>query len=113
MWAPRLPSVAPVSFLSRENSSPEPAGSAFSAAMIRSRSGWWMISSSSAMSAPPHPEAAEHQPAAVDKGHPQLEPVADQEIADQRQRADAKTDHDKGVSEPEPGDDIEQHEIDR
>ena len=42
IWAPRLPSVAPVSFLRRTNSSPWPSGSAFSAAMIFSRSGWWM-----------------------------------------------------------------------
>src|SRR5690349_15024951 len=73
-----------------------------------------MISSISAMAlAPAHPPAAEHQPAAIDKGHPQVEPVADQEVSRQRQCADAKADHDKGVSEPESGDDVEQHEIDR
>src|SRR5437879_3458005 len=72
-----------------------------------------MMSSSPAISAPTHPPAAEHQPAAIDKGHPQVEPVADQEVSDQRQRADAETDHDKGMSEPESGDDVEQHEIDR
>src|SRR5437879_13781899 len=70
-----------------------------------------MMSSSPAISAPTHPPAAEHQPAAIDKGHPQVEPVADQEVSDQRQCADAKTDHDKGMSEPESGDDVEQHEI--
>src|SRR5437773_12303805 len=72
-----------------------------------------MMSSSPAISAPAHPPAAEHQPAAIDKGHPQVEPVADQEVSDQRQCADAKTDHDKGVAEPESGDDVEQHEINR
>src|SRR6266496_4787946 len=73
-----------------------------------------MMSSISAIAlAPAHPQAAEHQPAAVDKGHPEIEPVADQEVADQRECADAKTDHDKDLSDPEPGDDVEQHEIDR
>src|SRR5258705_13060665 len=114
MWAPRLPSVAPVSFFSFENSSPVPAGSAFSAAMIRNLRGWWMMSSSSAMAlAPAHPQAAEHQPAAIDERHPEVEPVADPEIAHQRERADGKADRDKGMSNPEPSDDVEQHEIDR
>src|SRR6185295_7542893 len=72
-----------------------------------------MMSSSPAMSAPTHPKAAKHQPAAVDKGHPELEPVAGPEIAGQRQRADGETDRNKGVAEPEPGDDVEQHEINR
>src|SRR6267154_2166602 len=104
IWAPRLPSVAPVSFFSFENSNPMPAGSAFSAAMIRSRNGWWMMSSSSAIAlAPAHPQAAEHQPATIDKGHPQVEPVADPKIAHQRERAGGKTDGDKGMPDPEPG----------
>lgn len=47
--APRLPSVASVSLFRRANSSPAVAGNAFSAAMIFSRSGWWMMSSSSAI----------------------------------------------------------------
>src|SRR2546430_6111261 len=82
--------------------------------MIRNRNGWWMMSSISAIAlAPAHPQAAEHQPAAIDKGHPQVEPVADEEIADQCERADAKADRDERVAEPEPGDDVEQHEIDR
>src|SRR5215204_7197191 len=72
-----------------------------------------MMSSSPVMSAPAHPQAAEHQPTAVDKGHPEFEPVAGPKIAGQRQRADRETDHDKGMSEPEPGNDVEQHEIDR
>src|SRR5437016_2791761 len=73
-----------------------------------------MMSSISAMAlVPAHPQAAEHQAAAIDKSHPQVEPVTGEEIADQRERADGKTDHDKGVSDPEPGDDVEQHEIDR
>ena len=38
------------------------------------------------MVAPPHPEAAEDQSAAVDEGHPERERVADEEIAEQRQR---------------------------
>src|SRR5436190_18985191 len=114
MWAPRLPSVAAVSFFSFANSRPAPDGSAFSAAMIRRRSGWWMMSSSSAIAlVPAHPQAAEHQPAAIDERHPRVEPVAEPEIADQRQRADGKAEGDKGVPEPEPGDDVKQHEIDR
>src|SRR3954464_14620887 len=72
-----------------------------------------MMSSSPVMSAPAHPQAAEHQPTAVDKRHPEFEPVAGPEIARQRQRADGETDHDKGMSEPEAGDDVGQHEIDR
>src|SRR6476619_1285598 len=72
-----------------------------------------MMSSSPAMSAPAHPQATKHQPAAVDKGHPKIEPAAGPEIARQRQRADGETDHDKGMSEPEPGNAVEQHEIDR
>src|SRR5580693_3801566 len=104
MWAPRLPSVAPVSFFSRENSSPgAAAGSAFNAAMICSRSGWWMTSSSSAITlVPPHPEPAQDESAAIDGGHPQQETEsADEEIADQRQHGDAKADSDKGMAEPE------------
>src|SRR4029453_18190031 len=73
-----------------------------------------MMSSIPAMAlAPAHPQAAEHQAAAVDKGHPEIEPFTDEKIADQRECADAKADHDKGVSDPESGDDVEQHEIDR
>src|SRR6476469_8468199 len=72
-----------------------------------------MISSSPVMSAPAHPQAAKHQPATVDKGHPEIEPAAGPEIARQRQRADGETDRNKGVAEPEPGDDVEQHEINR
>src|SRR5712664_387908 len=114
MWAPRLPSVAPVSFFSRENSSPAVAGSAFSAAMIFSRSGWWMMSSSSAMAlAPAHPQPAEDEPAAVDECHPQVKRGADEEIADQRQHGDSATNRDKGVADPEACNRIEQHEINR
>src|SRR6267142_3114873 len=72
-----------------------------------------MMSSSPVMSAPAHPQAAKHQPAAVDKGHPEIEPVAGPEIAGQRQRADGETDRNKGVAEPESGEDVEQHEINR
>src|SRR5437879_6795613 len=101
MWAPRLRSVAPVSFFSRENSRPAVAGSTFSAAMIFSRSGWWMMSSNSAIAlAPAHPEPAKDEPTAIDYCHPRLEPVADEEIPDQRQRGDADTDHDKGITDP-------------
>src|SRR3954447_24646326 len=72
------------------------------------------MSSSSAMAlTPAHPETAQHQPAAVDKRHPQIEPVACEEIADQRQRGDAEADRDKGVARPQPGDGIDEHEIDR
>src|SRR4051795_11761701 len=73
-----------------------------------------MISSSSAIAlAPAHPETAEHQPAAVDHCHPQIEPVAGEEIADQRERGDAEADRDKGVAHPQAGDGIDEHEIDR
>src|SRR6202790_4233513 len=114
MWAPRLPSVAPVSFFSRENSSPTAAGSAFSAAMIRSRSGWWMMSSSSAIAlAPAHPEAADDQPAAIDHRHPQIDPTPEKEIAYQRQRRDAEPDRDKGETDPQSDDGVDHHEIGR
>src|SRR3954447_6383651 len=73
-----------------------------------------MMSSSSAMPlAPAHPEAAQHEPATVDEGHPQLEPLAGKKITDQRQRSDGEADHDKGMAEPQPGNDVDQHEIDR
>src|SRR3954447_19663122 len=73
-----------------------------------------MMSSSSAIAlAPAHPEAAQDQSAAVDKGHPQIEPVAGEEIADQRQHGDAEADRDKGISGPQSGDGIDQHEINR
>src|SRR6266700_4346939 len=73
-----------------------------------------MTSSSSAIAlAPTHPEAAQHKPAAVDERHPQVERVADEKIADQRQRADAKADRDEGVADPQSGDGVDQHEIDR
>src|SRR6476646_2179473 len=73
-----------------------------------------MTSSSSAMaSGPPHPEAAEDQSAAIDEGHPEIEAAAGVEIADRCQRRHGKADHDEGIAEPEPGDAVEQHEIDR
>src|SRR5260370_42158001 len=113
MWALRLPSVAPVSFLSFENSSPVLTGMAFSAAMIRRRSGWWMTSSSSAIaSVPPHPEPAEHEPAAVDHRHPQQEGWPDVVVADQRQGGRADPGHDECVTEPQAGKRIKQHAID-
>src|SRR5437016_2391679 len=70
-----------------------------------------MMSSSPVISAPAHPQTPEDQPSAVDKGHPEIEPVAGPEIARERQRADGETDRNKGVAEPESGDDVEQHEI--
>src|ERR1700722_5165039 len=74
-----------------------------------------MMSSSSAIGLDPaHPEAAEDQPAAIDGGHPQKKGGAfDEEITDQRQHDDAKTDDDEGAAEPEPGDTVEKHEVDR
>src|ERR1700675_2125975 len=73
-----------------------------------------MMSSSSAMAlAPAHPEAAQHQPAAIDEGHPQVERAADEEIADQRQRNDGKTDRYERLPDPQSENGIEQHEIDR
>src|SRR5258708_3618968 len=114
MWAPRLPSVAPVSFFSRENSRPAVAGSAFSAAMIFSRSGWWMMSSGSALPlAAAHPGPAEDEPAAIDESHPQRKCLAEVEVADQRQHGDTDANRDKGVADPEARNRIEQHEINR
>src|ERR1700686_4248967 len=82
--------------------------------MIRSRSGWWMMSSSSAIAlAPAHPEAADDQPTPVDHGHPQIEPTADKEIAYQRQRRDAEPDRDKGAPDPQSDDGVDHHEIGR
>src|SRR6266850_5967286 len=72
-----------------------------------------MMSSSSAMSAPAHPEPAEDQPAAIDECHPQVEGVADEEITDQRQRRDAKTDRDERLPDPQSSDGVDQHKIDR
>src|SRR4051794_31916176 len=105
MWAPRLPSVAPVSFLSFENSSPFAVGSALSAAMIRKRSGWWMMSSNPAIgSVPAHPEAAQDETTAVDHRHPQFESTGNEEITDQRQCGDAEANGHEGRAEPDPGD---------
>src|SRR5579871_103933 len=74
-----------------------------------------MMSSSSATAlVPPHPETAEHQPAAVDDRHPQQEGAAEHiEIADQGQHGDGKPDSDKGAAEPQARKHVEQHEIDR
>src|SRR4051812_23340149 len=82
--------------------------------MIRRRKGWWMIASSSAIgSAPAHPEPAEHKAAAIDESHPQLEPLAGQEVAGQGEGGDCDADYDKGIAEPQAGNDVDQHEIDR
>src|SRR5882724_70434 len=73
-----------------------------------------MISSSSAIAlAPAHPQTAEDQPAAIDESHPQIESVTDEEISDQRQRRDPKADRNEGRSDPQSGDAVGQHEIDR
>src|SRR6266567_1490134 len=73
-----------------------------------------MMSSSSATAlAPAHPEAAEKEPAAVAHGHPQIEPGADKEIADQRQHRDAEPDRDKSRTDPQSDDDVDHHEIGR
>src|ERR1700733_14915526 len=74
-----------------------------------------MMSSSSAIgSDPAHPEAREDQSAAIDGGHPQKKCGAfDEEITDQRQHDDTKTNDDEGAAEPEPGDTVKQHEVDR
>src|SRR6266850_1301818 len=73
-----------------------------------------MMSSRSAIAlAPAHPEAAQHEPAAVDECHPQIERIADEEIADQRQRGDGQADHNESVADPQSGDGVDQHEIDR
>src|SRR6187549_3834946 len=72
-----------------------------------------MMSSSSAMSAPPHPEAAEQQAAAIDERHPQVERAANEEIADQRQRNDGKADRHERLSDPQSGDGVDQHEVNR
>src|SRR5262249_8350603 len=74
-----------------------------------------MTSSSSAISlAPPHPEPAEDQPAAIRRSHPQQEGNAgDEEVADQRQGDDAKADGEESTPEPQAGETVEQHVIDR
>src|SRR4030088_1381606 len=59
------------------------------------------------------PRPPKKSPAAIDERHPQVERVADEEIADQRQRDDANADRHEGVPDPQPGDDVDQHEIDR
>src|SRR5947209_10210393 len=73
-----------------------------------------MMSSSSVMaSIPAHPGPAENEPAAIDHGHPQIEPAAGEEITGRGQRGDAEADRHKGMSEPQAGDAVGQHEIDR
>src|ERR1700739_1945081 len=74
-----------------------------------------MTSSSSAIaSIPAHPETAHDQSAAIGDRHPQHEGIADnEEIADQRQHGNAKADGDEGAAEPQAGENIEQHGIDR
>src|SRR5882724_6887763 len=72
-----------------------------------------MMSSSPAMSAPAHPQAAEDEPAAVNDGHPRLEPVADEEVTDQGKRGDADADDDIGTAKPQADDGVEQHEVHR
>src|SRR6202048_4627469 len=73
-----------------------------------------MMSSSSAIAlAPAHPEAAEHQPAAVDEGHPEVEAVAGQEIAGQGEHDDAEADRHECLAHPQSGDAVDQHEINR
>src|ERR1700722_9794885 len=71
-----------------------------------------MSSSSAIVSTPPHPEAADDEAAAIDEGHPQIE-LADQEIADQRQRDNAKADRHEYPTDPQSDDGVDQHEIDR
>jgi hypothetical protein len=63
-----------------------------------------MSSSSAIRSDPAHPQPAQNEPAAIDEGHPQRDRFADEEIADQRQRGNAKADRDKRVAEPQAGD---------
>src|SRR5262245_23284279 len=72
-----------------------------------------MTSSSSAMSVPPHPQSAEQQSASVDQRHPQFEPRAGIEIADQRQHDDGRPDGDPGTTQPQADHDVGQHEIGR
>src|SRR6185369_15267211 len=73
-----------------------------------------MMSSSSATSDPAHPEPAQDQAATIDSSHPQQECTAgNEEIADQCQQGDAKPDDHEDAAEPQTGDTIEQHEIDR
>src|SRR5262245_60921669 len=91
MCAPRFPSVAPESALRRTNSSISRSGSAFSAEMILSRTGWWMSASGcSATSDAPHPETAEDQSAAADTRHPVEELLRHDEVAERRQRDQRK-----------------------
>src|SRR5215217_1240554 len=72
-----------------------------------------MMSSSPVISAPVHPQAAKHQPAAVDDRHPRLEPVADEEVTDQSECSDSDADDDIGTAKPQSDHRVEQHEVDR
>src|SRR5829696_6704819 len=72
-----------------------------------------MMSSSPVISVPAHPQAAKHQPAAVDDRHPRLEPVADEKVTDQSECSDSDTDDDIGTAKPQSEHGVEQHEVDR
>src|SRR5258706_14528414 len=73
-----------------------------------------MMSSSSVIGlVPAHPQAAKNKAAAVDECHPQVEPIADEKITDQRQRDDAKADRHESMPDPQSRDGVDQHEIDR
>src|SRR5882724_6815702 len=72
-----------------------------------------MISSSSAMSAPAHPEPDKDEPATVDDGHPQIEPGAYEEITDQRQRRNGEAEADERGADPEAGDGVDHHGVER
>src|SRR5205807_8192378 len=59
----------------------------FNVAMMRSRTGWWMISSA-LTSYPPQPQAREHQRAAADDSHPEKEMLVQPDEADERRGRD-------------------------
>jgi hypothetical protein len=69
-----------------------------------------MMSSSSAIG---QLRRAQKEPAAVDHRHPQIECVAAEEIADQRQGGDAEADRDEGGTDPQSDESIDHHEIGR
>src|ERR1700722_6344763 len=111
MCAPRLPSVAPVRRFRRVNSSPSSSGaSAVSAAITRRRIGWWITSSGASISGPPHPIAAKHEAAAVDRGEVEVEPLAGPEVSRHDQRGETDADRAESQSEPQPGEGVAEQE---
>ena len=112
MWAPRLPSVAPVSDFSRAKSSPSAAGgSAVSAAMSAGgRAG------GSFRRARPSPQARRihrpqrMKPPPLTSGEPQIEPFARPQVAGEHQRAQAQAERGESGPEPQAGERVAEQE---